>query len=272
MISLQDFIFKLWGNTQTHQWTLLVEKMKSRFSVMCRGRRTSFPDISRHDHVKQEPLWKCNIACANVSKVEVGENPASQLTPLPLPRHVTWSTISTMSSTEAAPTTAPLTPSSPPPVPTGTRPKLTNRGRSSGPVASSNSDSTEIPEFEPFVAPGPRGFPPLTGERQNSPHAVTGGFYFKMWKALILENVCTHRTCFRYLDIFFPSNTPVYPYIVSSPFKLCLLKFVFVWRGCMELSNWAPQVVVDKNVAELFCIDHIDQNKPVLGYWNQTSV
>lgn len=67
-----------------------------------------------------------------------------------------------MSNTEAAPTTAPLTPSSPPPVPTGTRPKLTNRGRSSGPVASSNSDSTEIPEFEPFVAPGPRGFPPLT--------------------------------------------------------------------------------------------------------------
>ncbi|XP_075884373.1 coagulation factor XIII A chain [Nelusetta ayraudi] len=67
-----------------------------------------------------------------------------------------------MSTTEAAPTTAPLTPSTPPPGPTGTRPKLTNRGRSSGPVASSNSDATEIPEFEPFVAPGPRGFPPLT--------------------------------------------------------------------------------------------------------------
>lgn len=69
------------------------------------------------------------------------------------------STISTMSDKDAAPV-----PSSPPPAPTGNRPKVTNRGRSTDPISSSNSDSTEVPEFEPFVAPGPRGYPPLTGE------------------------------------------------------------------------------------------------------------
>ncbi|XP_044039275.1 coagulation factor XIII A chain [Siniperca chuatsi] len=54
------------------------------------------------------------------------------------------------------------TPSPAPPAPTGPPPKVTNRGRTAIPIASSNSDTTDIPEFEPFVAPGPRGFPPLT--------------------------------------------------------------------------------------------------------------
>ncbi|XP_059211111.1 coagulation factor XIII A chain [Centropristis striata] len=54
------------------------------------------------------------------------------------------------------------TASDPPPPPTGPRPKSTNRGRTSDPISSSNSDSTDIPEFEPFGLPGPRGFPPLT--------------------------------------------------------------------------------------------------------------
>ncbi|CAF90540.1 unnamed protein product, partial [Tetraodon nigroviridis] len=49
-----------------------------------------------------------------------------------------------------------------PTAPTGPRPKVTNRGRTAFAVASSNSDSTEVPEFEPFIAPGPRGFPPMT--------------------------------------------------------------------------------------------------------------
>lgn len=56
----------------------------------------------------------------------------------------------------------PLTPSPAPPPPTGPPPKVTNRGRTAGPAASSNSDATEVPEFEPFGAPGPRGFPPMT--------------------------------------------------------------------------------------------------------------
>ncbi|KAF1380726.1 hypothetical protein PFLUV_G00166920 [Perca fluviatilis] len=54
------------------------------------------------------------------------------------------------------------TPSLPPPTPTGPPPKVTNRGRTAVPISSSNSDSTDIPEFEPFVLPGPRGFPPMT--------------------------------------------------------------------------------------------------------------
>ncbi|XP_038588315.1 coagulation factor XIII A chain [Micropterus salmoides] len=62
-----------------------------------------------------------------------------------------------MSDQDATPTPSPA-----PPIPTGPPPKVTNRGRSAVPIASSNSDTTEIPEFEPFVAPGPRGFPPLT--------------------------------------------------------------------------------------------------------------
>lgn len=72
-------------------------------------------------------------------------------------------TLDTMSDS-SAPLSAPLTPSPAPPAPTGPRPKMTNRGRTAVPIAASNSESTEVPEFEPFVAPGPRGFPPMTGE------------------------------------------------------------------------------------------------------------
>lgn len=46
----------------------------------------------------------------------------------------------------------------------GPRPKVTNRGRTTVAIASSNSESTEVPEFEPFIVPGPRGFPSMTGE------------------------------------------------------------------------------------------------------------
>ncbi|XP_034412587.1 coagulation factor XIII A chain [Cyclopterus lumpus] len=49
-----------------------------------------------------------------------------------------------------------------PPPPSGPPPKMTNRGRSADPISSSNSDSTDMPEFEPFGVPGPRGFPPMT--------------------------------------------------------------------------------------------------------------
>lgn len=55
-----------------------------------------------------------------------------------------------------------MAPSSAPPIPSGPPPKLTSHGRSAAPVASSNFDSTDVPEFEPFGLPGPRGFPPLT--------------------------------------------------------------------------------------------------------------
>lgn len=55
-------------------------------------------------------------------------------------------------------------PSPAPTPPTGPRPKVTNRGRTTFAIASTNSESTEVPEFEPFIAPGPRGFPPMTGE------------------------------------------------------------------------------------------------------------
>ncbi|TKS93058.1 Coagulation factor XIII A chain [Collichthys lucidus] len=65
-----------------------------------------------------------------------------------------------MSDEIVAPTPT-LSPSAPP-VPTGPPPKVTNRGRTAVPIASSNSDTTDVPEFEPFGAPGPRGFPPLT--------------------------------------------------------------------------------------------------------------
>lgn len=56
-----------------------------------------------------------------------------------------------------------FTPSSaPPPPPSGPRPKTNSRGRTSVPTAISNADTSDIPEFEYFVAPGPRGLPPLT--------------------------------------------------------------------------------------------------------------
>ncbi|XP_035004642.2 coagulation factor XIII A chain [Hippoglossus stenolepis] len=51
-------------------------------------------------------------------------------------------------------------PSEAPPPPSGPRPKGTSRGRTSVPMASANSDSTDIPEFEFFGTP--RGLPPLT--------------------------------------------------------------------------------------------------------------
>ncbi|KAG7495537.1 coagulation factor XIII A chain [Solea senegalensis] len=54
------------------------------------------------------------------------------------------------------------TPSDVPPPPTGPRPKATSRGRTTVPVASDNSDITDVPEFEFFGLPGPRGLPPLT--------------------------------------------------------------------------------------------------------------
>ncbi|XP_056224739.1 coagulation factor XIII A chain [Seriola aureovittata] len=62
-----------------------------------------------------------------------------------------------MSDQDASPTPSPA-----PPPPTGPPPKVTNRGRSAGPIASSNSDSTDIPDFEYYGAPHPRGVPPLT--------------------------------------------------------------------------------------------------------------
>ncbi|GAA6215973.1 coagulation factor XIII A chain-like [Lates japonicus] len=54
------------------------------------------------------------------------------------------------------------TPSDPPPPPPGRPPKVMNRGRTAVPIASSNSESTDVPEFEHFGVPGPRGLPPLT--------------------------------------------------------------------------------------------------------------
>lgn len=66
---------------------------------------------------------------------------------------------------DPAPTPSSVDPSPAPTAPSGPRPKVTNRGRTAFAVASSNSESTEVPEFEPFIAPGPRGFPPMTGEK-----------------------------------------------------------------------------------------------------------
>lgn len=94
-----------------------------------------------------------------IHDVEINEQKLKPSIPSPLPVLDRPSTINTMSDK-----VAPLTPSTAPPIPSGPRPKVTNRGRSAVPIASSNSDSKEVPEFEPFSAPGPRGFPPLTGE------------------------------------------------------------------------------------------------------------
>lgn len=54
------------------------------------------------------------------------------------------------------------TPSPAPPAPTGPPPKVTNRGRAAAPAASANSETSDIPEYEYFIQPGPRGYPPLT--------------------------------------------------------------------------------------------------------------
>ncbi|KAM9833285.1 coagulation factor XIII A chain [Syngnathus typhle] len=48
------------------------------------------------------------------------------------------------------------------PAPARPRLKVSSRGRSAGPAANSNSDESDIPEFELFGAVGPRGLPPLT--------------------------------------------------------------------------------------------------------------
>lgn len=48
------------------------------------------------------------------------------------------------------------------------RPKqASHRGRSVGPIANSNKEHEEIPEFEPFMLM-PRGPPPLTGELNHT--------------------------------------------------------------------------------------------------------
>uniref|UniRef100_A0A665URP9 protein-glutamine gamma-glutamyltransferase n=1 Tax=Echeneis naucrates TaxID=173247 RepID=A0A665URP9_ECHNA len=69
----------------------------------------------------------------------------------------------TPSPAPAAPSPASVTSSPAPPPPSGRPPKVTNHGRSSVPISTSNSDFTDIPETEYFDAPGPRGYPPLTG-------------------------------------------------------------------------------------------------------------
>lgn len=56
------------------------------------------------------------------------------------------------------------TPSAAPAPPAGRPPKVGHRGRASGPTDSDNFETADIPELEYFVAPGPRGYPPLTGE------------------------------------------------------------------------------------------------------------
>ncbi|KAM3842419.1 coagulation factor XIII A chain [Diretmus argenteus] len=84
-------------------------------------------------------------------------------TPTPTPATPT-PTPATPTPTPAtpAPTPATPTPTPAPPVPTGPPPKVTNRGRTADPIASSNTDTTDVPEFEYFEAAGPRGLPPLT--------------------------------------------------------------------------------------------------------------
>ncbi|MEQ2309953.1 hypothetical protein AMECASPLE_003872 [Ameca splendens] len=67
-------------------------------------------------------------------------------------------TIIKMSDQGATPT-----PSTAPPPTTGRPPKVDNRGRTSVPIDSSNLEAKDIPEIEYFAAPGPRGYPPMTG-------------------------------------------------------------------------------------------------------------
>ncbi|MEQ2211680.1 hypothetical protein XENOCAPTIV_011929 [Xenoophorus captivus] len=55
------------------------------------------------------------------------------------------------------------TPSTAPPPTIGRPPKVDNRGRTSVPIDSSNLEAKDIPEIEYFAAPGPRGYPPMTG-------------------------------------------------------------------------------------------------------------
>ncbi|XP_077357690.1 coagulation factor XIII A chain [Festucalex cinctus] len=62
----------------------------------------------------------------------------------------------------SGPSDTTTSPSSAPPAPTGIHPKASSRGRTAGPAANSNSDESDVPEFELFGAVGPRGLPPLT--------------------------------------------------------------------------------------------------------------
>ncbi|XP_036406645.1 coagulation factor XIII A chain [Megalops cyprinoides] len=48
------------------------------------------------------------------------------------------------------------------PEPRPAQPQVSHRGRSNAPVATSNAEGEDSPEFEPFNALSPRGFPPLT--------------------------------------------------------------------------------------------------------------
>lgn len=59
-------------------------------------------------------------------------------------------------------TTTPTSPPAPAPPPS----KGNRRGRKAGPADNSNSEFANFPEVEYFIAPGPRGYPPLTGEGQ----------------------------------------------------------------------------------------------------------
>lgn len=61
-------------------------------------------------------------------------------------------------------TATPITPAVP-----AVRPKqASHHGRNVGPIANSNKEYEEIPEFEPFMLL-PRGPPPLTGELVLTP-------------------------------------------------------------------------------------------------------
>jgi len=69
----------------------------------------------------------------------------------------------------------------PPAAPAAHAPKVTHRGRVSTPVASSNEDAEDMPEYEYFVAAGPRGFPSLAGECGGAAAAAAG------------QHRCTHH-------------------------------------------------------------------------------
>ncbi|XP_061816545.1 coagulation factor XIII A chain isoform X1 [Nerophis lumbriciformis] len=63
--------------------------------------------------------------------------------------------MSDQSATTTNPSTAPSAPTNP-------DVKVSNRGRTSAPIANTNSAEYDIPEFELFGAVGPRGLPPMT--------------------------------------------------------------------------------------------------------------
>lgn len=67
------------------------------------------------------------------------------------------------------------------------QPQVSHRGRSAAPIASSNADGEEVPEFEPFGLM-PRGPPPLRGEEEKEPVCVCGCVY-----VCVFECVCGVR-------------------------------------------------------------------------------